>query len=139
MPAVDLEELANAATVVEDGEGATHALVSRETGIVHILNDDYMDEEAPVPADANGEDEYVPVPAAAALGLGDALVFRFAAGHLPGDEGTVRELFRDNDNDGFARLLEERGATGAWQDFRTQQTRSVLGRWCEEHGLQLGA
>ena len=41
------------------------------------------------------------------------------------------------DTDGFTRLLEERGATEAWQRFRTEETRTALQRWCDEHGLRL--
>jgi len=137
MTSVKLDELENAAMVVDDGAGATRALVSRASGMIHLLNDEYMDEEAPVPADAEGEGAYVPVPAASALGIGDALVFRFAASHMPGDEAKVRDLFRDQDSDGFMRLLEERVALDAWQRFRTEQTETALRRWCEEHGLQL--
>jgi hypothetical protein len=141
MPSVKLDELENAALAVDDGEGSTRALVSRETGMIHLLNDEYMDEEAPLPSDKGGNDDggYVSVPAAGALGLGDALVLRFAGSHLAGDEAAVRELMRYQDNDGFARLLEERGAAERWQRFREEETRAALGRWCQEHGLQLSA
>jgi hypothetical protein len=136
MASVNLDELAHAATIVDDGDGAAHALVERDTGMIHLLNDEYMDEEAPLPADLEADDRYVSVPAASALGLGDELVFRFAAGRLAGDQATVRELFRDGDDAGFKRLLEERGAWEAWQRFRDEQTRSVLLHWCGQHGLQ---
>jgi hypothetical protein len=136
MSAVNLDELTNAATIVDEGEGMAKALVSRETGMIHLLNEEYMDEEAPMPSDAQGTSKYVLVPPASALGLGgEALVARFAASHLPGDEATVHDLLREQDDDGFARLLEERGAAAAWSEFREQQTRAVLQRWCEEHGL----
>lgn len=92
-----------------------------------------------MPADADGAGAYVAVPPAASLGLGDELVLRFAASHLAGDQATVRELFRERDEDGFARLLAERGAGDAWQRFRTEETRARLTRWCEEHGLQITA
>jgi hypothetical protein len=143
MTAVKLDELENAALAVDDGEGSTKALVSRETGMIHLLNDEYMDEEAPLPSDQGGNGDrsddggYVSVPAAGALGLGDALVLRFAGSHLAGDEAAVRDLMRYQDNDGFARLLEERGAAERWQRFRTEETRAALGRWCQEHGLEL--
>jgi hypothetical protein len=141
MAAVNLDELEHAALVVDDGEGAARAVVSRETGMIHLLNDDYMDEEAPLPADADSgdgvqDDEFVAVPPASTLGIGDQLVFRFAATHLAGDQATVRDLFRAEDTDGFDRLLDERGATEAWQRFRTEETRTALQRWCDEHGLQ---
>jgi hypothetical protein len=137
MTAVKLDELENAAIVVEDGEGETRALVSRESGMIHLLNDEYMDEEAPVPADGGKEGHYVMVPPASSLGIGDGLVVGFAAKHLPGDEATVGDLFRAKDVDGFFKLLDERGAREDWQQYRLKHTRAALGRWCEEHGLEL--
>ena len=137
MATVKLDELAHAATIVDDGEGEARALVSRETGMIHLLNDEYMDEEAPLPSDAGSDARYVLVPPASSLGIGDGLVLRFAASHLPGDVATVQDLYRAKDVDGFQRLLDERGGRDAWQRFRTEQTRTALARWCEEHGLQL--
>ena len=136
MASVNLDELAHAATIVDDGDGDAHALVERDSGMIHLLNDDYMDEEAPLPADLEADGRYVNVPAASSLGLGDELVFRFAATQLAGDQALVRELFRNGDDAGFARLLEERNAAESWQRFRDEQTRSALLGWCERHGLQ---
>jgi hypothetical protein len=135
MAAVNLDELGHAALVVDDG---AKALVARATGMIHLLNDDYMDEEAPVPADGDGDGarDYVVVPPASLLGIGDQLVFRFAAAHLADDQAAVRDLVDANDTDGFARLLDERGATASWQHFRSEETRTALRRWCDEHGLR---
>ena len=137
MSTVKLDELEGAAMMVEDGGGSVTAMVSRETGMIHLLNDEYMDEEAPMPSAAGGNDGYVPVPPAGTLGIGDALVLRFAATHLAEDQDTVRELFRDRNTEGFARLLKERGAGEAWERFHEEVVRSALQRWCEENGLQL--
>ena len=139
MSAVNLDELEHAALVVEDGAGGARALVARATGMIHLLNDDYMDEEAPLPADggaADNDGDYVAVPPASSLGIGDQLVFRFVAAHLAGDQAQVADLVRANDTDGFTRLLDERGAAEDWQRFRTEQTHTALRRWCDEHGLQ---
>jgi hypothetical protein len=126
MAAVNLDELEHA------------ALVARATGMIHLLNDDYMDEEAPLPADAAaGDADYVAVPPASTLGIGDQLVFRFAATHLAGDQATIHDLVRAEDTDGFERLLDERGAAESWQRFRTEETQTVLRRWCDEHGLRV--
>jgi hypothetical protein len=106
--------------------------------MIHLLNDEYMDEEAPLPGDIEASGQYVTVPAASELGLGRELMFRFAAGHLPGDRETVRELFDRGDGyDRFARLLEERGVLDAWYRFREDETRTALTHWCGQHGLQL--
>ena len=137
MPAIKLDELENAAILVDDGEGSAKALVARETGMIHLLNDEYMDEEAPLPGDIEASGQYVTVPAASELGLGRELMFRFAAGHLPGDRDTVRELFAGRDPyDKFSRLLEERGLLDTWYRFREQETRTALEAWCRQHGLE---
>lgn len=136
MPTVNLDELEQATMIVEDGGGAVTAMVSRDTGMIHRLNDEYMDEEAPMPSSSDADARYVPVPAAGTLGIGDELVLRFAAAHLPEDQALVRDMFRDRDIEGFARLLEERGAGETWERFRAEATRTTLRRWCEENGLQ---
>lgn len=136
MPTVNLDELEQAAITVEDGGSTVTALVSRETGMIHSLNEDYMDEEAPMPSGGGADARYVAVPPAGTLGIGDALVLRFAATHLADDQALVRDLFSDSDIEGFARLLEERGAGDAWEGFRADATRTALRRWCEENGLQ---
>jgi hypothetical protein len=137
MASVNLDELENAAILVDDGEGSAKALVSRGTGMIHLLNDDYMDEEAPLPGDVEPGDAYVSVPAASTLGLGRELMFRFAAGHLPGDRERVRELFERGDGyDPFSRLIEERGVLDAWYRFREEETRIALEGWCRQHHLE---
>lgn len=140
MPTVKLDELENAAILVDDGEGSAKALVARDTGMIHLLNDDYMDEEAPLPGDFDTGDAYVSVPAASTLGLGRELMFRFAATHLPGDRDRVRELFERGDGyDRFARLVEERGVLDSWYRFREEETRVALDAWCRQHGLEFDA
>lgn len=138
MAAIKLDELENAAILVDDGEGSAKALIARDTGMIHLLNDEYMDEEAPVPGDIEAGGQYVSVPAASELGLGRALMQRFAGSHLPGDREQVQEMFTRRDPyDRFAKLLEQRGELDAWYRFRENETRTALMRWCEQHGLQL--
>jgi hypothetical protein len=141
MAAIKLDELENAAILVEDGEGSAKALIARDSGMIHLLNDEYMDEEAPVPGntgDSEAGGNYVSVPAASELGLGRALMQRFAGSHLPGDTARVQEMFARRDPyDDFSKLLDERGERDAWSRFREQETRTALSRWCEQHGLQL--
>jgi hypothetical protein len=140
MATVKLDELENAAILVDDGEGSAKALVSRDTGMIHLLNDEYMDEEAPLPGNVEPGDAYVSVPAASTIGLGRELMFRFAATHLPGDRDRVRELFAKGDGyDRFARLLEERGVLDAWYRFREEETRVALEGWCRQHRLEFDA
>jgi hypothetical protein len=137
MSIVKLDELEGAAMMVEDGGGTVTAMVSRATGMIHFLNDEYVDEEAPVPPASGANGDYVPVPPAGTLGIGDGLILRFAATHMAGDQNTVRDLFRDRNTEGFARLLEERGAGEAWERFHEEATRTALQQWCKENGLEL--
>ncbi|KNZ68152.1 hypothetical protein AB595_22685 [Massilia sp. WF1] len=133
-----MDELENAAILVDDGEGSAKALVARDTGMIHLLNDEYMDEEAPLPGDFETGDAYVSVPAASTLGLGRELMARFAAGHLHGDREQVREMLDRGDGyERFAKLLEERGVLDAWYRFREEETRVALEAWCRQHGLEL--
>lgn len=140
MASVKLDELENAAILVDDGEGSAKALVARDTGMIHLLNDEYMDEEAPLPGTIEAGGNYVPVPAASELGLGRALMQRFGAGHLAGDQQRLQEIFaRQDPYDRFSRLLEERGLLDAWYGFREKETRVALEAWCRQHGLALDA
>jgi hypothetical protein len=137
MASVKLDELENAAILVDDGEGSAKALVARDTGMIHLLNDEYMDEEAPLPGDIETGDAYVSVPAASTIGLGRELMFRFAAAHLAGDRERVRELFERGDGyDRFAKLVEERGVLDSWYRFREEETRVALEAWCRQHRLE---
>lgn len=138
MASVKLDELENAAILVDGGEGSAKALVARDTGMIHLLNDDYMDEEAPLPGDFETEGLYVSVPSMRELGLGVELVFRFTGQHLPADMESVRDMFRRKGAYGrFSRLVETRGARDAWHHFREQEIRAALEDWCRQHGLQL--
>jgi hypothetical protein len=143
MAAIKLDELENAAILVDDGEGSAKALVARDSGMIHLLNDEYMDEEAPVPGDigdAEAGGNYVSVPAASELGLGRALMQRFAGSHLPGDTARVQEIFSRRDSyDRFSKLLEERGELDAWYRFREQATRTALEAWCRQHNIEFSA
>jgi hypothetical protein len=137
MSTVNLDELEGAAMMVEDGGGTVTAMVSRETGMIHFLNDEYADEEAPVPSASGADKAYVAVPPAGTLGIGDGLILRFAATHMADEQDTVRDMFRDRNTEGFARLLEERGMAEAWDRFHDEATWTALRSWCEENGLQL--
>jgi hypothetical protein len=138
MPAIKLDELENAAILVDDGEGSAKALIARDTGMIHLLNDEYMDEEAPMPGDVEVGDAYVSVPAASSLGLGRALMQRFAASHLPGDREQVQAFFDSDDvYERFFGLFEERGVLDAWFAYREQESRTVLEAWCKQHRLDV--
>jgi len=140
MPSIKLDELENAAILVEDGEGSAKALIARDTGMIHLLNDEYMDEEAPLPGDIEAGGHYLSVPAASELGLGRVLMQRFGAGQLPGDQQRLQEIFsRQDPYDRFSRLLEERGLLDAWYRFREQETRTALEGWCRQHGIEFDA
>ena len=140
MPQVNLDELENAMALMDDEFSDTEAWVARDTGIIHIRNDEYLDEEAPLPADVDDDKRYVPIPSLRALDLGNTLVFRFAEEYLPGDVERVHEFFRRKGAYGrFSRLLEMRSAKDEWHRFRDESTRAALREWCEKNDLQAGA
>jgi hypothetical protein len=113
--------------------------VSLDTGQVHIRSEMVDVELAPLPADIDTSNRYVPVPHMRTLDLGLELVFDFADAAMPGDADRVRQMFKRPDGyRHFSEMVEERGLTDRWHDFREAQTRAVLSGWCEENGLQLG-
>lgn len=137
MSHVDLSELENAMIMVDGTGSMTRAWVSRETGIVHVRNDDYMDDEAPLPADVEDDDRYVPVPGIHELDLGKQMVFRFTREYLPGDEEKVRDIFRKKGAYArFSSLLDQCGERDNWHRFRDEQTAAALREWCEDNGLR---
>jgi hypothetical protein len=141
MASVKLDDLENAIVMVDSGLGDAKAWVERETGIIYMRNDEYMDDEAPLPADIDIDDDdarYVAVPGAREFHLGHALAFRFTESQLPGDEEKVREFFRKPGAYArFSRLVESRGARDEWHRFREEETKAALRAWCDEHGLEL--
>lgn len=99
-------------SMVDEFDGKAKAWVARETGIVHVRNDEYMDDETPLPADVEDDERYVPVPDIKQLDLGKRLEFRFTEAHMPGDEHAVRESFRKKGAySRFSDLVAERGET----------------------------
>lgn len=139
MPVVNAEDLEDAVLIVSEAGTLDEAWVSLDTGQVHIRSEMVDEELAPVPDDIDSPERYVPVPHMKTLDLGLELVFDFADAAMPDDAGRVRETFKRPDAyRHFSELVEERGLTDRWHDFREAQTRAVLSGWCEENGLQLG-
>jgi len=99
-------------SMIDEFDGEVKAWVARETGIVHVRNDEYMDDEAPLPADVEDDERYVPVPDIKQLDPGKRLVFRFTGARMPGDEHAVRESFRKKGAcSRFPDLVAEHGET----------------------------
>jgi hypothetical protein len=139
MLVVDAEELEDAVLMVSDAGTTDEAWVSLDTGAVHIRSELVNEALAPLPADIDTSDRYVPVPAVSALALGLEVVFDFVGAAMPDDEARVRQLFkRAGGYRVFGELVAERGLTDRWHDFREAQTHAALAGWCEENGLQLG-
>lgn len=60
-------------SMVDKFDGEVKAWVARETGIVHVRNDEYTDDERPLPADVEDDERYVPVTDIKQLDLGKRL------------------------------------------------------------------
>lgn len=138
MPTVDANDLEDAVLIVSEPGTPDRAWVSLDTGQVHIRSEVVDEELAPLPDDVDASPRYVPVPDMGTLDLGLELVFDFADAALPDEADRVRQMFKRSEAyRHFSELVEERGLTGRWHDFREAQTRAVLAGWCAEHGLQL--
>lgn len=139
MATVNAEDLEDAVLMVSEPGTRAKAWMSLDTGEVHV-RPELMDGEAPpVPEDADSSERYAAVPHMRTLNLGLELVFDFADAAMPRDADSVRRMFKRAGAYGkFSELVEERGLTERWHDFREAQTRAVLAAWCEEHGLALG-
>lgn len=126
-PPVNFRDLEEAIMLVDEMLINTEAWVARDTGIVHIRSDEYMEDETPLPADIDDRERYVPVPGSRSLDLGRDLVFRFAEEYLAGDQETVRGFFRKKGAYArFSHLLETRGTTQEWYRFREEATKAAL-------------
>ncbi len=139
MASVDADELENAMILAEPPR-AGKAWVCRATGKVW-LRADMVGSHAPLPKDLHDEERYLPVPGAASLGLGQALVRDFVRRHLPGDEEHVHAILFGLHQPGgferFARLAQARGLLKSWHAFRHGQTLAALRTWCAQQGLEL--
>jgi len=139
MATVNAEDLEDALLMVSEPGTEAEAWVSRTTGEVHVSSELLDEEVAPLPDDVDDATRYVPVPHISTLDLGLQLVFDFADAAMPEDAARVRQMFkRAGAYRHFSELVEERGLTDRWHDFREAQTRAVLAAWCEENGLALG-
>ena len=139
MPVVNAEDLEDAVLMVSEPGTEAEAWVSRATGEVHVGPELADEDTAPLPDDIDDASRYVPVPHISTLDLGLELVFDFANAALPDETGRVQEMFRRADGyRHFSELVDERGLTERWHDFREAQTRAVLAAWCGENGLELG-
>jgi hypothetical protein len=139
MPEVDANDLEDAVLMVSEAGTSAEAWVSLDTGEVHVRSELVDEAQAPLPADIDSSARYVPVPSMSTLDLGLELVFDFADATMPDDADRVRQMFkRSGVYRHFSELIEERGLTDRWHDFREAQTRAALAGWCEENGLQLG-
>ena len=139
MPFVDAEELEDAVLMVSDAGTGDEAWVSLDTGAVHVRSDLVDPELAPLPDDIDTSDRYVPVPRVSTLELGLEVVFDFVGAAMPEDEARVRQMFKKAGGYRvFGELVDERGLSERWYDFREAQTRAALAAWCEENGLTLG-
>lgn len=134
--AVKFEEILLGAEFVGSGGPLEHeAYLSRETGEIHYHSDS-MDE--PLPGDIGEAGKYVALPHKNDLGLGKALVFRFAGEFMPGDCEKVRGFFfRPAAFARFKDLLEYRGLLKQWYDYENKAFERALRDWCKDNEINL--
>ncbi len=144
---VNPTDLMNALEWVGSGDGASlsfdaSAYVCRQSGKVLLRGADEMasaNVDIDIDIDANDERCYVAVPDKRELGLGSALVRRFAQRHLSSrSQESVQEMFRKKGAySHFKALLGQEGQLDAWHEFEHAQTLLALDEWCQENGLEL--
>jgi hypothetical protein len=136
MPTIDLDDLENAMMLMGDTTDDAEAWVKRSTGVVYVRSD-LAGEEDDLPEDLGATDDYIAVPDARELDLGNELAFAFTRAEIPQHYERVREIFRKKGAyANFSRLLDASNVRDKWHKFRDEQTRQALRDWCREHGLQ---
>lgn len=135
---VKLGDLEDALMFVGAGSGFdTAAWVCRETGAVLWHGED-TDAFAPLPADIDDAERYVPVPDKREFGLGKPLALEFTRTQLPACYEQVCAMF--SHRGAYARfkdLLERHQSLHAWYQWEADQTRQALREWCTDNGLAL--
>lgn len=137
MTKVDLDDLALAVRWVADGMALDHeAWVERSTGVVRMYSPDQAALCGPMPTNAGGHADCVPVPDRRELGLGTELVFDFARDEMPDAVDAVRAVFRRKGAYGrFRDMLERQGLLERWYAYEEAREMQALHEWCEAQGL----
>ncbi len=139
MATVKYDELSLAFEFVSFGAPfENRAFISRDTGAVYWISEGNPIEDDELPADLETSDRYIAVPHKHDLDLGQALVFRFAAEHLPHQLARVTACFRHRG--GYARfkdLLSSEGYLDSWYSYETEATEQALRDWCTENEIQI--
>ncbi|WP_313026137.1 hypothetical protein [Pseudomonas lopnurensis] len=138
-PKLTFAELEDAYRWADAGDPGFAAWICRTTGKVYLQDESgATDMGEPLPEAIDDEARYVQVPDARDPDLGTALVFDFAARHMPGDYDDVRQIFRKRGAYGrFRSLVERNGQLQAWYDFQEEATAKALRDWAAENGLEV--
>ena len=113
------------------------AYLSKDTGAIH-WHSEHGDNFEELPSDIDEIGKYLAIPHKNDLGLGKRLALRFAEESVPGDFGTVREMF--SHRGAYARfkgLLEERGMLNQWYEYEAAAQKAALLQWCEANGIEI--
>lgn len=137
-PLVRFDDLMMALEFVSAGDISDHAAyVSRETGAIY-WESEYDDWQEELPDDIDDRERYAAVPSKYDLGLGRALVQRFARKHIPELYDEVTNCFRRKGAySRYKGLLERAGQLEEWHKFQEEERRAALIAWCQEEGLDL--
>ncbi len=116
--------------------GDNSARICKSTGqICYSSESSDMDE---IPDEAYESDGWVAVPHKNDLELGQDLVFKFVAQHLPADSERVHDFFHSRGAySRYKNLLEERGLLQEWYDFENTRTEAAIREWCQDNGVEI--
>ena len=99
---------------------------------------EYGDDEEPLPEDIDEARKYIAMPHKNELGLGKALVLRFADTHLPESYDKIQEIFsRSGAYARFKDLLESRDMLEKWYEYEEAATEDVLRGWCKRNDIEI--
>ncbi|MFN7573184.1 MAG: hypothetical protein ACK5TK_17380 [Betaproteobacteria bacterium] len=112
------------------------AYIDRRDERIHNTSSDTPADEA-LPTDLDS-DNYLRMPDKRLFDLGQSLVFDFTRDVLPDDYAEVRAMFHRRGAYGrFRALVERRGRTQAWYDYRDAAERRAMTEWVESNGLRV--
>ena len=118
--------------------GMHSAVLRKDTGQIYYRSEMAdLDEMSDVDLDW---DTCIDIPHKNDLGLGQELVYKFVAEHLPNEYHRVRQIFRKRGAYGrYKDLLESKGILQSWYDFENEREEQELRQWCRENEIILSS
>jgi len=111
------------------------AAVSRKTGKVYFMSDDYQEE---LPEDIWDNSKYISVPHWNELGMDTRLVFNFARECIPETYDKIREIFsRKGGYRRFRVFLIKTETLQLWYDYENKKQEEVVREWCLDNEISI--